>query len=56
MEGVKDVRQLDDKRLHWQAEIGGKAKEWNAKIVEQIPDQRIAWESEAGEGTWELLR
>ena len=24
MEGVKRVTQLDDKRLHWEAEIGGK--------------------------------
>jgi uncharacterized membrane protein len=51
MEGVKRVTQLDDKRLHWEAEIAGKDKEWNARITEQIPDQRIAWESEAGENT-----
>ena len=31
MEGVKQVKQLDDKRLHWLAEIGGKEKEWTAK-------------------------
>src|SRR5215475_16019990 len=51
MEGVKQVTQLDDKRLHWEADVGGKHKEWNARIVEQIPDHRIAWESEAGENT-----
>jgi uncharacterized membrane protein len=51
MEGVKHVEQLDDKRLHWDVEIAGKRKEWNARITEQIPDQRIAWESEAGENT-----
>ena len=51
MEGVKHVQQLDDKRLHWDVEIAGKPKEWNARITEQIPDQRIAWESEAGENT-----
>jgi uncharacterized membrane protein len=48
MEGVKEVRQLDDKHLHWKAEIGGKEKEWNAEITEQIPDQRIAWTSIGG--------
>jgi uncharacterized membrane protein len=48
MEGVKEVRQLDDKHLHWTAEIGGKEKEWNAEITEQIPDQRIAWTSVGG--------
>ena len=51
MEGVKHVEQLDDKRLHWDVEIAGKSKEWNARITEQIPDLRIAWESEAGEDT-----
>lgn len=48
MEGVKDVRQLDDKRLHWRAEVGGREKEWDAEIFEQIPDQRIAWRSTTG--------
>jgi len=27
MEGVKHVTQLNDKRLHWEAEIAGKHKE-----------------------------
>jgi uncharacterized membrane protein len=51
MENVKQVAQLDDKRLHWVAEIGGKTKEWDARITEQIPDKRIAWTSEGGEFT-----
>src|SRR5687767_9562587 len=48
---VKEVRQLDDQRLHWRADIGGKEKEWTAKIIEQIPDDRIAWQSQSGEQT-----
>ena len=48
MEGVKEVRQLDDKRLHWKAEVGGETEEWDAEIFEQIPDQRIAWRSIGG--------
>ena len=48
MEGVEEVKQLDDKRLHWCAKIGGKTKEWDAEIFEQIPDQRIAWRSIGG--------
>jgi uncharacterized membrane protein len=48
MEGVKEVTQLDDKRLHWRAEIGGKDEEWDAEITEQVPDQRIAWRSTSG--------
>jgi uncharacterized protein (TIGR02271 family) len=45
MEGVEEVRQMDDKRLHWRAQIGGKQKEWDAEIVEQEPDRRVAWRS-----------
>jgi uncharacterized membrane protein len=48
MEGVESVQQLDDRRLHWRAEIGGKAVEWDASIVEQVPDKRIAWRSTSG--------
>ncbi len=48
MEGVKEVKQLDDTRLHWKAEIAGKSEEWDAEIIEQIPDQRIAWRSTNG--------
>lgn len=45
MEGVKEVRQLDDRHLHWRAEIGGRQQEWNAEITEQVPDTRVAWRS-----------
>lgn len=48
MEGIREVRQLDDTHLHWRAEIAGKDKEWDAEITEQIPDKRIAWRSMAG--------
>jgi uncharacterized membrane protein len=48
MEGVKEVRQLDDKRLHWRAEIAGKEVDWDAEITEQVPDQRVAWTSITG--------
>jgi hypothetical protein len=48
MEGVTEVRQLNDKRLHWVASVAGKQKEWDAEIVEQTPDTRIAWRSATG--------
>jgi uncharacterized membrane protein len=48
MEGVKEVRQLDDTHLHWRAEIWGKEKEWDAEITEQDPDRRISWKSTSG--------
>jgi len=49
MDGVKEVHQIDDKRLHWRAEVGGKEQEWDARITQQIPHQRIAWASVAGD-------
>jgi uncharacterized membrane protein len=48
MEGVKEVKQVDDTHLRWKADIGGKEKEWDAEITEQIPDNRIAWRSRDG--------
>jgi len=48
MTDVEEVRQLDDRHLHWVASIGGKKKEWDAEIVEQVPDDRIAWRSTSG--------
>lgn len=48
MEGVEDVRQVDDTHLHWRARIGGATREWDAEITEQRPDQRIAWTSRSG--------
>ena len=48
MAGVKDVKQLNDRQLHWKAEISGLEKEWDAEIIEQTPDQRIAWTSRGG--------
>jgi uncharacterized membrane protein len=48
MEGVEEVKQLDDTRLHWTAKVGGKRVEWDAKISEQVPDKRIVWYTEKG--------
>ncbi|HZB94417.1 MAG TPA: SRPBCC family protein [Herpetosiphonaceae bacterium] len=48
MQGVEEVRQLDDKRLHWTATIGGKTEEWDAAITEQVPDMRVAWTNTTG--------
>ncbi len=48
MEGVKSVRQLDDKRLHWKTQIAGKEEDFDAVIDQQVPDQRIAWHSTIG--------
>ncbi|MFL6672264.1 MAG: SRPBCC family protein [Massilia sp.] len=48
MQSVHEIRQLDDRHLHWKANVAGEEKEWDAEIVEQIPDKRIAWRSISG--------
>jgi hypothetical protein len=48
MGGVKEVRQLDDRRLHWVAEIAGVRREWDASILEQVPDVKVAWAATSG--------
>ncbi|HEU4488471.1 MAG TPA: SRPBCC family protein [Actinomycetota bacterium] len=48
MEGVEEVRQLDDTHLHWVAEFGGARHEWDAEITEQKPDERVAWRNTEG--------
>jgi uncharacterized membrane protein len=48
MEGVEEVRQIDDKHLHWKAKVGAQTKEWDAEIVEQTPERRISWRSTQG--------
>ena len=51
MQGVEDVKQLDDTRLRWVANVGGNRAEWDAKILEQHPDRQISWISEDGKKT-----
>jgi uncharacterized protein YndB with AHSA1/START domain len=48
MGGVQKVEQLDDRRLHWVAEIAGVRREWYAEILEQRPDEKIAWSATEG--------
>jgi uncharacterized membrane protein len=48
MEGVESVTQIDDKHLHWKAEIAGVKREWDAEIVDQTPDERVTWRSLGG--------
>ncbi len=48
MEGVEEVRQIDDTELYWRARIAGKVEEWVAVISEQTPGQSIAWRSTTG--------
>ena len=48
MGGVKTVTQVDDRTLHWVAEIAGVKREWDATILEQVPDEKVAWAATSG--------
>src|SRR5437870_3439536 len=48
MEGVEQIRQMDDQHLQWRVNIGGKRKEFETEITEQIPDRCIAWRTRGG--------
>ena len=50
MEGVKEIRQLDDAHLHWVVEHRGKTYEFDTEITEQRPDERVAWKTTDGKG------
>ncbi|GAA1275828.1 hypothetical protein GCM10009677_31650 [Sphaerisporangium rubeum] len=60
MEGVESVKQIDDTRLHWNVQVAGVHREFEAEITEQRPDERLAWRSleeprQAGLVTFERL-
>ena len=48
MEGVDEIRQVDDTHLHWTVSIAGAKREFDATVTEQHPDERVAWRSDAG--------
>ncbi len=45
MEGVDEIRQIDDRHVHWVVSFGGTQHEWDAEITEQDPDERVAWKN-----------
>lgn len=45
MEGVDEIRQVDDTTLHWVVKVGGQTREFDATVTEQHPDERVAWNS-----------
>lgn len=48
MEGVEEIRQIDDTHLHWKVSMAGREEQFDAVITEQIPDTRIAWTTTDG--------
>ncbi|MBT2526467.1 SRPBCC family protein [Streptomyces sp. ISL-99] len=49
MEGVEEVRQIDDRHNHWTTKIGGVKREFDTEIVDQLPDERITWRTTSGD-------
>jgi uncharacterized membrane protein len=56
MEGVAEVRRLDDRRIEWRAEIGGRSAVWEAEIREQLPNEKIVWHAVSGDENAGLVR
>jgi uncharacterized membrane protein len=48
MEGVQEVRRLDNARLKWVADVCGERVEWYGRVTEEVTDRRLAWESDDG--------
>ena len=48
MGGMKSVKQLEDDRLEWVAEIAGVRRRWTARVLEQVPDRKVAWAATEG--------
>ncbi len=49
MDGVEEVRQLDDRRCHWRTRVAGVTREFDTEIVDQLPDERISWRTVGGD-------
>lgn len=48
MDGVQEIRQIDDTHLHWVVKVGGITREFDATITEQHPEERVAWRADDG--------
>ena len=48
MEGVEEIRQIDDTHVHWKTKIAGIEREFDTEITEQHPDHRVAWRATEG--------
>ncbi|MFJ9808780.1 SRPBCC family protein [Streptomyces sp. NPDC101158] len=49
MDGVEEVRQIDDRLCHWRTKVAGVTREFDTEIVDQLPDERIAWRTVGGD-------
>ncbi|ONI89844.1 cyclase [Actinosynnema sp. ALI-1.44] len=49
MDGVERVVQVTDTMTHWETNIGGVHREFDAEITEQHPEERVAWHAVDGQ-------
>lgn len=49
MEGVEEVRQIDDRHNHWTTKVAGVRREFDTEIVDQLADERITWRTTSGD-------
>jgi uncharacterized membrane protein len=49
MNGVQEIRQVDDTHNHWVVRVGGMRREFDTEITEQRPDERISWRTIGGD-------
>ncbi|NUP51877.1 MAG: SRPBCC family protein [Catenulispora sp.] len=49
MNGVEQVRQLDNLHNHWVLDVSGVRREFDTEITEQRPDERISWKTVGGD-------
>ncbi|KAA0940961.1 MULTISPECIES: SRPBCC family protein [Streptomyces] len=49
MEGVEEIKQLDDRHNHWTTKIAGVKREFDTEIIDQLPDERITWRTVGGD-------
>ena len=48
IDGVDEVRELDETHLRWRVSYDGASAEWTCEVVELRPQERIAWRSTSG--------
>ncbi|MFJ1705058.1 SRPBCC family protein [Kitasatospora sp. NPDC088346] len=49
MEGVDEVRRIDERRTHWRTSIAGAKREFDTEVIEQRPDERVSWHTVGGD-------
>ena len=51
MKKVENVKQEEDEKLTWKAQVFWSHRSWDAEIVEQVPNERIVWKSDGEKGS-----